>query len=323
MVRSSPEACDTDGADPLAALAPAQRRVLTDLMALGQSRPRFDPSIAASVRDELERAVGPIVEPLAGQTLSVSKHQLSRVHACEAHYQAELDEPFTWNSRNAVGTVVHRAVELSVAAGEDRMPLDLVERAMTSLLAEDPRNTMRDYLLAAPDAVREEVRAHANEVLVKFVECWPPLKARWRPRAEMRIRVELCGGKVELVGRVDLALGLPEGDVARELFVDLKTGRSYPSHLDDLRFYALVQLLRAGVPPFRVASYYFDTATFHFEDVTNESLEIALRRTIDGIAKLCALRFGERPPTITPGPTCTYCRLNATCGGAAQWQEHQ
>jgi hypothetical protein len=122
-------------------------------------------------------------------------------------------------------------------------------------------------------------------------------------------------------GKVDLALGLPRGDEARELFVDLKTGRGHPGHLDDLRFYALLQCLRSGVPPFRVASYYLDTATFHHEDVTAETLEIALSRTADGVRKLCELRLEHRGPTITPGPTCSYCRLNTTCEGARTWQD--
>ncbi|MDQ4134372.1 MAG: PD-(D/E)XK nuclease family protein [Actinomycetota bacterium] len=291
--------------------------MLSELMALGQPRPRFGSEVAASLRDELERALAPVVH----EPLSVNKRDLSQVHACETHYSAQADEAFAWNVRNGVGTVVHRAVELSVAAPADRHPLDLVGQAIESLAADDPRNAMRDYLQNAPESVLNELRAAANEAVVKFQECWPPLQRAWKPRAEMRIRAQLCDGRLELQGKVDLALGLPRGDEARELFVDLKTGRSYPSHLDDLRFYALVQLLRAGVAPFRVASYYFDTATFHHEDVTLESLEIALRRTIDGVEKLCALRRGDRAPTITPGPTCSYCRLNDTCDGARQWQE--
>ena len=123
-----------------------------------------------------------------------------------------------------------------------------------------------------------------------------------------------------LWGKVDLVLGVARGDEARSLIVDLKTGRSYPGHLDDLRFYALVQTLRIGVPPFRVASYYLDTATFHAEDVTAEMLAVAVRRTVDGAVKMARLLDPATPAALSPGPTCTWCTLRTTCEGPASYQ---
>jgi hypothetical protein len=122
-----------------------------------------------------------------------------------------------------------------------------------------------------------------------------------------------------LSGKIDLCLGRAAGAEARCLFVDLKTGGHYPAHLDDLRFYALVQALRIGVPPFRVASYYLDSATFAFEDVTAETLEIARRRTEDGARKMAELQAGARPAAITPCPRCRYCPIRADCDGARRW----
>lgn len=178
---------------------------------------------------------------------------------------------------------------------------------------------LRHWLTDASPRELADLRAGANDAVAKFVECWPPLKTAWIPRTEMRVASELCAGRVVLRGKVDLVLGQARGDEARTLVVDLKTGRAYPSHLDDLRFYALVQTLRIGVPPFRVASYYLDTATFHHEDVTVEVLHIAARRAVDGITKLLELRRG-RPAAISPGPQCGWCRLAPTCEGAARWR---
>jgi hypothetical protein len=124
-----------------------------------------------------------------------------------------------------------------------------------------------------------------------------------------------------LSGKIDLSLGHAIGREARCLFVDLKTGGHYTAHLDDLRFYALVQMLRIGVPPFRVASYYLDSATFAAEDVTEETLEIALHRTLDGARKMLELRLARRAATITPCPRCRYCRLKATCEGSREWEK--
>ena len=313
-------------------LTPAQHRVITDLMARGQARPRFDPGLADALRAELEAALAPLIGPAPGDTnettaaevevLWVNKSALSQVHACEAHFQVEDVAPFEWNARNARGTVAHRALELSVSTRGQLPPLELVDHALSSLGADDQRGTLRSWLAGATPLEVADLRSGANDVVAKFGECWPPLKASWAPRAETAIGATLRDEQVMLWGKVDLVLGRAQGDEARALVVDLKTGRAYPSHLDDLRFYALVQTLRIGVPPFRVASYYLDTATFHYEDVSADSLAIAVRRTIDGVRKLLELRAG-RAPTITAGPACSWCRLASSCDGARQWRETQ
>ena len=295
-------------------LNPAQRRVLVDLMALGQDRPRFGPEVAAGLQAEIEGAL----EPLLGdgdEPLWVKKSTLTDVHACEAHFQDAESEDFAWSAATAKGTVAHRALELSLTCGGDPVPLDLVDHAIESLRGDDRRTSPRSWLLSASPLELADLRAGVNDVVAKFVECWPPLKPRWAPRSETGIGADLCGGRATLWGKVDLVVGRPQGDEARALVVDLKTGRAYGAHLDDLRFYALVYTLRIGVPPFRVASYYLDTATFHAEDVTVETLALAARRTVDGVRKVVELRRG-RAPGVSPGPQCSWCGLADTCEAA-------
>lgn len=304
-----------------AGLVPAQRRVLDELMARGQARPRFPPELATDLRRQLEEAITPMLgDAHAGDDpLWVSKGVLSQLHACEAHFLAEEQEPFAWNAGNARGTVAHRAIELTLSSTDGAAPLELVDRALASLGADDQRGVLRPWLMAATPADVADLRAGANDVVAKFVECWPPLKPAWAPRTETRIGADLCGDRVVLRGKVDLVLGQARGEEARVLVVDLKTGGAYPSHLDDLRYYALVQTLRVGVPPFRVASYYLDTATFHHEDVSTDMLALAVRRTVDGVRKLVELRDG-RPPAVAPGPQCGWCRLASSCDGPARWR---
>jgi len=315
------------GAPALASpeLTPVQLRVLDDLMARGRPRPRFAPVLAVDLRARLEEGISPLIgEAAAGPAaddgpLWVTKGVLSQVHACEAHHLDEVQQPFAWNAGNARGTVAHRALELTLSSRDSPAPLDLVDRALDSLGADDPRGVLRPWLSGATAVEMADLRAGANDAVSKFIECWPPLKASWTPRTETRIGADLCDDRVVLRGKVDLVLGHARGDEARGLVVDLKTGRAYSSHLDDLRYYALVQTLRVGVPPFRVASYYLDTATFHHEDVTADTLAIAVRRTVDGVRKLVELGLG-RPPTITPGPQCGWCRLATSCEGPDQWR---
>ena len=302
-------------------VTPAQHRVLADLLALGQPRPRFDPDLGPQLRRQMETALTPLVDALPIEELWVGKRQLGQIHACEAHWRAARDESgFDWSARTAAGSVVHKAIELSISSRSEAVPLDLVDHAMASLADDSRRSSPRPWLLTASPLELADLRGRAHDTVVKFQECWPRLQAAWTPRTETGIGAELCGSRIVLWGRVDLVLGVARGDEARSLIVDLKTGRSYPGHLDDLRFYALVQTLRIGVPPFRVASYYLDTATFHAEDVTVEMLALAVRRTVDGAVKMARLLDLETAAAISPGPTCTWCTLRHRCEGAITYR---
>lgn len=286
--------------------------MLSALLSIGQPRPRFNPELRNELRGALEADLASTVARL-GAAMWVTKHDLAQVHTCEGHYRAQKSEPFGWNSRNAEGTLVHKAIELSIATDHEHAALDLVDHAIASLLGDEGRRSPRPWLMQAGSLELAELRARANDTVVRFRECWPPLRRAWSPRTETGIGVDLCDSRVALRGKVDLVLGVARADQARCLIVDLKTGRPHAGHLDDLRFYALIQTLRVGVPPFRVASYYLDTATFQAEDVTEATLHAALRRTADGVVRMVELTDPAAAPVLTPGPTCGWCRLRSQC----------
>ena len=291
--------------------------MVDELLAFGQARPRFGPGLTESLRRRMEEALAPVAEGL-DQPMRVGKHDLSSVHTCEAYYRAEKDS-FTWGPRNAYGSIAHRALRLSMAVRDDPAPLDLVDMAIDAYLGEDQADGgLGRYLQATPGRQLAELRVQANDVVVQFLECFPPLRPEWRPRTDTPILVKLCEERISLRGRPDLAFGQARGDQAGVLIVDLKTGWSYPHHFDDLRFYALLQTLKVGVPPFRVASYYLDSATFHHEEVTPATLEIAAGRAVDGIRKIARLLPRAEPAAITPGVTCRWCRRRDDCEGPGQ-----
>ncbi len=170
------------------------------------------------------------------------------------------------------------------------------------------------WLQSCPEGERAELRALANERVVTFFECFPPLKARWVPVTEGRLRAELLGGRIVLAGRTDISLGRATGPTAGKVVIDLKTGGFSASHLDDLRFYALVETLRLGTPPRLLASYYLDSGRAHPEAVTEGLLQAAVARTVDGARILHELEVGSREPVVRPGRTCRWCPALAGCG---------
>ena len=306
-----------DGSPP--GLNPIQTKVVAGLMGAGDDRPSFDPLLPVRLLDLLEEGLAGAASRLGVGELVVAKHLLGQVHQCERMAMAEQREGFAWSARSACGTVAHKAIELSVFSTDQPAPLDLVDRAIGRLLDADEPWGPAEFIRNAPEAERAELRAEANDRVVKFLECFPPLKKQWRPVLESRARVDLLERRVILKGKVDLALGRRDGDRARVLIVDFKTGTPHRGHVDDLRFYALLDTIRSGVPPFRVASYYLDAARWHHEDVTEDLLEAAAHRVVQGAVKLIELTVDRREPAIAPGPACTYCRERTDCEGAARW----
>lgn len=301
--------CDTEPVP--AALNPAQQSVLDRLRAVDRGRPEVGPGLREELRRRLEHELGPIAAPLAAPVFA-GKAAVTRVLACESHQLAEAGAPFEWSVVTARGTVAHRAIQLSVNRPDSPPPLLLVDDALERL-ADDPNVRIADWLLGLTTAERAELRASVNEMVASFLELWPPLQASWKPQTESPRRAELCGGMVVLSGRVDLTLGAPAGLRAGRVVVELKTGSPAAAHRDDLRFYALLETLRVGVPPFSLVSYYLDSGELRDEEVTEEVLEAAARRTVAAVRKLVELELGLRSPSRTANPACRWCRLRAGC----------
>jgi hypothetical protein len=292
-------------------LSPAQQEVVDLLGAAPDQRPVFDAALRHELRAQLEEELAPIADDLGpDDSLWVSKHTLSSVHGCEGRYLADQDSAFAWTPALARGTVVHKAVELSVHWRGELVPLDLVDEAIARLADDD--KPISDWLRTSTESDRAELRSVAGERVTAFLECFPPLPTRWVPVTEGRLRADLLDGKIVLSGRTDLTLGKADGTRAGKVVIDLKTGGFSPSHTDDLRFYALVDTLRIGTPPRLLASYYLDSARAQPEVVTEGVLRAAVARTVDGVRKLHELK-GGREPVLRPGPPCRWCPALPTC----------
>lgn len=279
------------------------------------ARFEVDPGLRDGLRARLQEELAPAARAVT-EPVFVGKAAMARVLACEAHELAEAAVPFAWTLAAARGTVAHRAIQLSVGRPDRPSPLRLVDDALERL-ADDPSVRIADYLLGLTEAERAELRGDVSEIVGSFLELWPPLERGWRPQTESPRRAELFDGMVILSGKLDLTLGAPDGLRAGRVIVDLKTGNRHAGHVDELRFYALLDTLRSGVPPFRLVRYYLDAGDLATEAVTEDVLEAAVRRTVDATKKLVELRTGLRSPQVTPNPACRWCSIRNECEGAA------
>jgi len=302
---------------------PAQQEVVTLLGAPRDARPEFDPGLRDELREHLEARLEPLItriesDDFDGDNLFLSKYMLSQVLGCERKFMAERLQPFAWSPPIARGTVMHKAIELSVHWRGESSPLVLVDEAMASLQNAD--KSISDYLTTCGESELAELRAGAGAAMTQFLECFPPLKPAWRPATESPIRAELHGGLIVLSGKPDLTLGQPDGTVAGKVIVDFKTGGFSPAHREDLRFYALLEALRI-LPPRLLATYYLDQGRIHSEEVTEDLLLSASERVIDGAHRYVVLVTGTREPGVAPGPSCRWCPVQADCDEGIEYLE--
>ncbi|NLD77642.1 MAG: PD-(D/E)XK nuclease family protein [Acidimicrobiales bacterium] len=301
-------------------LTPVQQQTIDVLGASGAGRPTFDSGLAEELRRELEDGLAPLVTNLADdEQLTVSKHVLGRVHGCQVRLMAEeaAGDGFAVSIPTARGTVAHKAIELGIHWSREPLPLELVDEAMARLANAD--HWLTRFLQECSDAERAELRGSAGDRVAKFFECFPRLQPKWRPVTESSQYVDLLDGRVLLRGKVDLTLGTPKGNQAGKVVIDLKTGAPNAAHRDDLRFYALLDTLRLGVPPRLVASFYLDAGRAEVEAVTEGLLHATVARTVDGAVQLTELRAGTREPVHRPSYACRWCDHLALCEVGRAW----
>ena len=91
------------------------------------------------------------------------------------------------------------------------------------------------------------------------------------------------------------------------------------THHEDLRYYALVETLRIGIPPRLVASYYLDQADFVPEKVTEELLESTVRRISQGVERIVEIVYMGETPVLKPGPSCRWCLVSDDCDAGQKY----
>jgi hypothetical protein len=297
---------------PFVDLTPAQRRTRDELIGLGRP-PEFDPALASAIRARLEDGiVASGLAPAASSAIWLGKSRLNDLQRCQGLFQARLlreGPSFEYGARTAAGALFHKAIEIDIATERAFDPRSVCERAATRLA--DTSRAFEPYWSGLDGFGRAELTSDAGRHLVLFRDSFPPLERRWSPQTEFLLRSRLAGGRVVLSGAPDLVLGR-----TRRLVIDLKSGGAWPEHPEDMRFYALLILLRTGVPPYRVATFLLDSGEWQLEDVTEETLGRAADRVVAAARVAVALAAGGAPD-LTGGWHCGRCPRRLTCPAAS------
>ena len=246
----------------------------------------MDPGLAGGLREWLEDGVaGPVASLEPGATPVVVD---SRMHLSVADGKAGRGQvPNLPLLRAAMVTVLFRQLvttghlgnplvdAMEVLATEDRGP-ELA--AFASRLRPEELNLLRSQL--ADDAATMTLR-------------WPRIPPAWLPRTADRLTVPLAGGRVVLVGVADLVLGAPPVDRASVCLVEVRSAAPTEEHRRTRTYLSLLESLRSGAPPCRVATYYSGSGVLEAEEPRDEEIATLVPDLIATIAERCRTMVGK------------------------------
>jgi len=277
----------------------------------GHRRPEVDPGLAGGLREWLEDELAGAIAALPAHLppLRITKADLVQVTMCEASAAARRAPAPTLTVELVRGVLVDMVFRQWVTTGQLGDP---VRDALAGIQASGDPDGVASFVAALSATERRQLGAEVKAHAAVVAATWPPLSPAWLPRTQERLLVPLGGGRVVLSGVADLVLGAPAAERATVGIVEVKSGERRVEHRADLHFVALLETVRSGAPPFRVATYYTQTGELDVESVTEELLIGALQRVLAAARRLCRLAAGDAP-SRTPNPLCRWCPALSGC----------
>lgn len=305
-----------------AVLNPRQQYIYDQLLDADAERPVYEANIGLALHQYIEAELdGDVPNVPEARKLFVNKRSLEAIHSCEARWYG--DEWTGWAVPMLRGTLSHKAIERLVM-GQYKLtdePTTLVNDALARMRNDEYDQERWQFLNNLCDEELHELSSASIRDLMTFTADWPQLPLAWTPCMEQSRRYDdLFDKNVVLKGKYDLSLGKPDGTRAKRVIIDMKTGNVQGTHAPEARFYALLETLRQGVPPFRVGSYYLESGNLALEYVNEDLLFQAASRLADGIRKMWQINAG-RDAQAQPSGFCSHCSLYLGCPAGIEFIE--
>ncbi len=247
--------------------APADRGTGDEVLALlrgdAASRPSFDPGLAGGLRAWLEDAAYDVVSARGEHAppLVLGPRQLLGFH-----------EEQSGAGTGAEGVLLSRLVQtllrqLVHTGGIDNPLADALD-ALRACGDDADAQRIESLPEAARAGLAETLALHARN-LSGLVPRFAP---GWMPRTNDRVAIPLAGGRIVLHGMFDLLVGLPQRRTASLCALGLSSGGPWAAARRSLHYLSLLETLRSGAPPFRLALVESASGRYAVEDVREEHL---------------------------------------------------
>ncbi len=247
--------------------APTDRGTGAEVLALlrggdAAARPCFDPGLAGGLRAWLEDAAYDVVATRGEHAppLVLGPRRLL----------GSLEEQGGGGAIHGLllSRLVHTLLRQLVHTGDIHDPLaDALDALRASGDDADVR-TIESLPAAERTALAETLALHARNLRGLV----PRFAPGWMPRTDDRVAIPLGGGRIVLHGMFDLVVGLPQPGTASLCALGLSTGSPWASSRRSLHYLSLLETLRSGTPPFRLALLESASGRYGVEDVREEHL---------------------------------------------------
>jgi hypothetical protein len=268
MVLVAPEVTEQNGRD----------EVLTLLRSGPDVRPSFDHGLAGGLRAWLEDAASLVVQARGEEALTLHLGARQLIGGPEViEVVGELPTAVV------VACLVHALFRQIVVTGTVDDPMG----DALSALRVDPRQ--RDVVQRV-ESMRVDDRRNLASVIEghagRLRTLTPRLLPGWMPRTGDHVSVPLAGGRVVLHGTFDLLIGTPSENTASLCAVGLTTTGPWERARHKLHLLALLEMLRSGNPPFRLALFDSGAGRFGIEDVVEEQLGAVASEVAERLAEV-------------------------------------
>ena len=152
--------------------------------------------------------------------------------------------------------------------------------ALDALRVDPARGDMVRHLDELPQEARAALAASLRPHVENLMNLTPRFAAGWLPRTQDRVAIPLAGGRVVLGGVFDLLVGAPVPGRATLCALGLTTGGRWAQARTALHYLALLETLRSGTPPFRLALLHSAAGRYGVEDVLEEHLRTIVSHVV-------------------------------------------
>ena len=266
------------------------REVLALLRGDSAARPRFDPALAGGLRAWLEDAAYDVVAQRGEHAPPLALGPRRVLGG------ADVDSSDATADDVVLSRLVHALFRQQVHAGAPGDPLGDALDALRADGSGGGGETVLHVESATPEAragLARRLEGHAANLGAMV----PRFAPGWMPRTDDRVAIPLAGGRVVLRGTFDLLVGIPRPGAASLCALGLSTGGTPVRARRSLHYLALLETLRSGAPPFRLALLESATGRYGVEDVREEHLRALASHLAAVLAEIAAAAEG---PTAAP-----------------------
>jgi hypothetical protein len=246
--------------------------VLALLRGVGAPRPRFDPGLAGGLRAWLEDAAWSVTSSRGEEEPPLVLGPRRLLGTPSGSWRLDRPTPsgkeFQEANHHLTRQLVHALFRHLVTAGSIGEPLAEALDALAVSGADDVVNRVRALEPAARAALESSLAVHTRHLRALV----PRFVPSWLPRTDDRIAIPLAGGRVVLRGVFDLLVGTPSHERASLCALGLSTDGPWARERRTLHYLALLETLRSGTPPFRLALLQSANGRYAVEDVHEEQL---------------------------------------------------